>query len=366
MEYPFPIRKIIHVDMDAYFASVEQKDNPLLQGKPLAVGGAGDRGVIAAASYEARKYGVKSAMSGKIALQKCPHLQFVNPRFDRYKEVSEIIKTVFFEFTTLVEPLALDEAYLDVTDNKKGIQSATLLATEIRSRIYQKTGLTASAGISINKFLAKIASDFNKPNGQKTIPPEEVLAFMESLDIAKFYGVGKKTAEKMYNLGLFTGKDLKSKSIEYLEKTFGKNGLFYYQIVRGIQNSEVKPKRSPKSLGAERTFEDNISSEVFLISKIQNIAEELEKRLKKRKVAGKTITLKLKYGDFQLQTRSKTLPYFVSEKSLLVETAKELLYQEKIKKSVRLIGIAVSNLNTKKGSKTFSKDLLEAQLKFDF
>ena len=258
MPNEIPLRKIIHVDMDAFYASVEELDNPDLKGKPLAVGGSEKRGVVSAANYEARKFGVRSAMSGYIAKKNCPHITFVKPRFERYKEISKKIRSIFFEYTDLVEPLSLDEAYLDVTINKKGNPSATLLATEIRQRILEETGLNASAGISINKFIAKVASDINKPNGQKTGNPEEVISFLESLDIRKFYGVGKVTAEKMYQLGIFTGNDLKTKPIEFLEEKFRKSGSYYYNVVRGIHTSEVKPHRIPKSVGAERTFNENL------------------------------------------------------------------------------------------------------------
>ena len=318
-------RKIIHIDMDAFYASVEQKDFPELIGKPLAVGGSEIRGVISAASYEARKFGVRSAMSGVQAKKLCPELVFVRPRFERYSEISKIIRKIFYEYTDLVEPLSLDEAYLDVTQNKKGNPSASLLAQEIRKRIFEETGLTASAGISINKFVAKVASDYNKPNGQKTVNPDEVEPFLEALDIRKFYGIGKVTAERMYQFGIYTGKDLKSRSLEFLEQHFGKSGIHYYYIVRGIHNSPVKPNRISKSVGAERTFNENLSSEVFMEERLESIAKELEKRLQKHKIAGKTITLKIKYSDFSQQTRSKTLPYFISDKALLLETAKELL-----------------------------------------
>ncbi|CAG2535086.1 MAG: DNA polymerase IV [Maribacter dokdonensis] len=367
MPNEMPLRKIIHVDMDAFYASVEELDNPDLKGKPLAVGGSEKRGVVSAANYEARKFGVRSAMSGFQARKNCPHLTFVKPRFDRYKEISKQIRAIFFEYTDLVEPLSLDEAYLDVTINKKGNPSATMLATEIRQRILEKTGLNASAGISINKFIAKVASDINKPNGQKTVNPEEVIPFLENLDIRKFYGVGKVTAEKMYKLGIFTGKDLKSKSIEFLAENFGKSGPYYYHVVRGIHNSEVKPHRIPKSVGAERTFNENLSSEVFMLERLEHIAQELERRLTKSKVAGKTITLKIKYSDFTLNTRSKTMPYFIADKDLILETAKDLLYQEELQNSVRLLGISLSNLNTedKKTKKVDDKSIL-VQLKFDF
>ena len=346
--------------MDAFYASVEQHDFPELKGKPLAVGGSEIRGVVSAASYEARKFGVRSAMSGVQAKKQCPDLIFVRPRFDRYTEISKIIRKIFYEFTDLVEPLSLDEAYLDVTQNKKGNPSATLLAQEIRKRIFEETGLTASAGISINKFVAKVASDYNKPNGQKTVNPDEVEAFLEALDIRKFYGIGKVTAERMYQLGIYSGEDLKTRSLDFLEQHFGKSGTHYFYIVRGIHNSPVKPNRISKSVGAERTFNENLSSEVFMEDRLESIAKELERRLQKHKIAGKTVTLKIKYSDFSQQTRSKTLPYFISDKALLLETAKELLYQEKLKESVRLLGISLNNLNTE------VKKTVVVQLKFEF
>jgi DNA polymerase-4 len=365
MSTDLPIRKIIHIDMDAFYASVEQMDNPELRGKPIAVGGSEKRGVVSAASYEARKFGVKSAMAGNLAAKLCKDLIFVKVRFDRYIEISKKIRAIFYEYTDLVEPLSLDEAYLDVTENKKGNPSATLIAKEIRERILNEVGLTASAGISINKFIAKVASDYNKPNGQKTVNPEDVIPFLEQLDIRKFYGVGKVTAEKMYQLGIFTGKDLKEKSIDYLDSHFGKSGRYYYYVVRGIHNSEVKPNRIRKSLAAERTFGENLSSEIFMLEKLENIAKEVSNRLIKSKVSGKTITLKIKYSDFTLQTRSKTLPYFISDKSLILETAKELLFQEKLNNSVRLLGISMSNLNTET-VKTPSDNRISVQLKFEF
>jgi len=365
MDFMEHLRKIIHVDMDAFYASVEQLDDPSLSGKALAVGGSSKRGVVAAASYEARKFGVKSAMSGRLAARLCPHLIFVKPRFERYKEISQIIRKVFFEYTDLVEPLSLDEAYLDVTVNKFDYPSATILAREIREKIKDRTGLNASAGISINKFIAKIASDINKPNGQKTIPPEDVISFLETLDIRKFHGVGKVTQEKMYGLGIFTGVDLKLKTLDYLQDHFGKSGLHYFNVVRGIHLSEVKPSRIRKSLGAERTFSKNISSEIYMLEKLEDIAEEVERRLKGSRVAGKTITLKLKTSDFNIQTRSKTLKLFISSKALIIEETKALLFQEPIKDSIRLLGISLSNLNTDKTPKVTPK-LKEEQLKLPF
>ena len=360
MEIESAFRKIIHVDMDAFFASVEQLDNPDLRGKPVAVGGGGDRGVVSAASYEARKFGVRSAMSNVLAKQKCPEIIFVKGNYKRYKEISLQIREIFYDYTDLVEPLSLDEAYLDVTQNKAGNPSASLIAKEIRKRILDEIGLTASAGISINKFIAKVASDINKPNGQKTINPEEVIPFLEELPIQKFYGIGKVTASKMYSLGIFNGRDLKEKSLEEMSLLFGKSGTHYYDIVRGIHRSEVKPNRIRKSLGAERTFRENISSEVFMLDKLNTIADELEDRMKNSKTKGKTVTLKIKYSDFTQQTRSKTVEKFIQKKADFLPIVKELLFQEKLKNSVRLLGISFSNLDTVK------KDPVWVQLKLDF
>jgi len=346
-------RKIIHVDMDAFYASVEQLDHPEWRGKALAVGGGGERGVVAAASYEARKYGVRSAMNGLRARELCPHLIFTNPRFERYKEISETIRAIFLEYTPLVELLSLDEAYLDVSN----YASATIVAEEIRVKINQQTKLTASAGISINKFLAKISSDWNKPNGQKTLAPEEIIPFLESLDVKKFHGIGKKTKLKMYNLGIYTGKDLKAHSASFMTTHFGKSGVYYYNVVRGIHDSPVKPQRIQKSVGIERTFSSNLSSELFLEEKLNELAENLEKRLQRNKVAGKTLTLKIKYSDFIQQTRSITGKLYLSTKDLILEVAKTLLYQEKLLNSVRLIGISLSNLNTKGKKEKLNKEI---------
>lgn len=348
MESDFPSRKIIHVDMDAFYASIEQLDNPELKGKPIAVGGGGERGVVAAASYEARKFNVKSALSGRIAKERCPHLIFVKPRFERYKEISSIIRSIFFEYTDLVEPLSLDEAFLDVTENKVNNPSASLIAQEIRAKILERTGLTASAGISINKFIAKVASDINKPNGQKTIKPKEVIPFLEELPVAKFFGVGKVTAQKMYKLGIYKGLDLKQKSLEELQNHFGKSGQHYYNIVRGIQHSKVSPNRVRKSIAAERTFNNDISSEKEILEKLTLIGIELDKRLKKNKAKGKTITLKIKYRDFTVQTRSKTLNNFVGTQLEFQDIVSQLLKQEKLSKPVRLLGISISNLDNQK------------------
>jgi len=346
MDFYAHIRKIIHVDMDAFYASVEQKDRPELKGQPIAVGGSSQRGVVAAASYEARKFGVRSALSSVVAKRNCPELIFVKPRFDRYREISNQIKEIFHEFTDLVEPLSLDEAYLDVTDNKKDQESATYLARDIRNRIYEKTGLHASAGISINKFLAKVASDINKPNGQKTISPKEVIPFLEGLEIGDFHGIGKKTAEKMNRLGIFNGADLKSRSLEFLLQHFGKRGNHYYQIVRGLHLSDVQPTRIRKSVGAERTFSENLIAENDLLEKIDHIADEVASRLKKHQLSGKTITLKIKYSDFTIKTRSITLEDNLSQKNKIYNYAVALLRQESLERSVRLLGITVSNFRT--------------------
>lgn len=358
---PQIIRKIIHVDMDAFYASVEQMDFPELKGKPVAVGGSEQRGVVSAASYEARKFGVRSAMSGVLAAKKCPQLIFVRPRFERYKEISLQIRAIFLDYTDLVEPLSLDEAFLDVTENKKGIRSATLLAAEIRQRIKDEVGLTASAGISINKFTAKIASDVNKPNGQLTITPNEVESFLEALPIERFFGVGKVTAEKMKSQGIFLGKHLKAKSLEYLAINYGKQGKHLYDVVRGIHLGEVKPNRLRKSIAAERTFGNDLIATRPILEALDRIADELERRMEKSKTKGRTITLKLKYNDFTMQTRSKTLLTAVSLKSAFFATVEELLLQEELPKPVRLLGISFSKLD----NETIEKETA-MQLTIDF
>lgn len=354
------LRKIIHIDMDAFYASVEQLDHPQWRGLPLAVGGSERRGVIAAASYEARVFGVRSAMSGAFAKKLCPQLIFAPPRFDRYKEISRHIQSIFFEYTDLVEPLSLDEAYLDVTQNKKGLKSASMIALVIRRRIFEELGLYASAGISVNKFVAKVASDVNKPNGQKTVPPDEVLSFIEALDIKKFYGIGKVTTQKMHDLGIFTGADLKQCPLEFLVQHFGKSGAHYYQIVRGIHKSEVIPHRDSKSVGVERTFDVDLNDVNEMQEPLQYIAIELERRLLKKSLRGKTITLKLKYNDFILQTRSKTFTHYVADAQELFNTSISLLEQEPLEKPIRLLGISVSNLKSPENTPN------GLQLTFDF
>jgi DNA polymerase-4 len=345
--------------MDAFYASVEQHDFPELKGKPLAVGG-GMYGVVASASYEARKFGVRSAMPGKIAMEKCPHLIVVKPRFQRYKEISQQIRSIFFEFTDLVEPLSLDEAYLDVTENKKDIESAQEIARQIRSRILEETGLTASAGISVNKFLAKVASNYRKPNGQKTIHPTQILEFMEKLPIEKFHGIGKVTANKMHELHIYTGKELKEKSLEELIQLFGKAGNYYYHVVRGIHHSDVKPHRIQKSVGVEETFWQNLVDEEAVFTQLEIISEDLESRLSKKEIKGKTLTLKIKYKDFTVYTRSNTQEEYFENAKTFLKTAKKLWELRPFDKPVRLLGLSLSNLNTQE------KKRVSVQLKIPF
>lgn len=345
--------------MDAFYASVEQRDNPELRGLPIAVGG-GHRGVVAAASYEARKFGVRSAMSSKIAKEKCPQLIFVKPRFARYKEISKQIHEIFHEYTDLVEPLSLDEAYLDVTENKLNIPSANQIAREIRQKIVDKTGLTASAGISINKFLAKIASDVNKPNGQKTIHPNTMHQFLEKLPIEKFFGIGKVTATKMHHLQIFNGADLKSKSLEQLEHWFGKSGKYYYFAVRGIHNSEVQPDRTRKSVGVEQTFWDDIFDQDDVNDKLLSLSTELHERLTKNDVKGKTLTLKIKYNDFRVHTRSFSQEMYFFGVDAYFQTALKLWEQRPYDKPIRLLGLSISNLNT------VNQKQISVQLKIPF
>lgn len=360
MDFPFPIRKIIHIDMDAFYTSVEQRDQPELRGKPIVVGG-GHRGVVAAASYEARKFGIRSAMPSKTAFKRCPHLIAVPPRFNKYKEVSQQIRNIFYDYTDLVEPLSLDEAFLDVSDNKMNQPMAHLIAKEIRTRIHNELGLTASAGISVNKFLAKVASDINKPNGQKTIHPQEVLTFLENFPIEKFYGIGKVTAQKMHDLGIFYGKDLKKNSEIELIHHFGKHGQQYYQIVRGIYHSKVNPNRIRKSIAVEETYDEDIEAddEVSIFDKIHGLAEELTYRTQRHQAFGKTLTLKIKYNDFSVFTRSKTLADYLKS-SEIEHLAQNLWDQRPHEKAIRLLGLSLTNLNTEKDVK---KDI---QLKIPF
>lgn len=331
--------------MDAFYASVEQLDNPELRGKPVAVGGNSQRGVVAAASYEARKFGVKSAMPSAKAAKQCPQLIFVPPRFSRYKELSNQIRDVFFEYTNLVEPLSLDEAYLDVTENKIGLNSATLIAKEIKQKIKERTGLVASAGISFNKFLAKTASDMDKPDGLFVILPDEAEDFVASLPVHRFYGIGKVTAEKMVKAGIFTGKDLRQKSLEDLKLRYGKSGQYYFNISRGVDNRSVQPSRETKSVSAERTFENNLYELASIMEEVDRIAHISFDRYKRSKANdGHTITLKLKYADFRQITRSKTLDRAINDETAFVEVAMTLMTNDLLsEEGIRLIGVGISN-----------------------
>ena len=354
------MRKIIHIDMDAFFASIEQRDNPELKGKPVAVGGAGKRGVVAAASYEAREFGVFSAMPSSIALRKCPGLIFVPHRFDVYKEVSHQIREIFREYTDLVEPLSLDEAYLDVTENKMGLKSATIIAREIKSKIKETTKLTASAGVSINKFLAKVASDQDKPDGLFVITPNQAESFVDKLRIEKFFGIGKVTAKKMHELGITYGIDLKRFTKEELVRRFGKAGRYYFDICRAVDNRAVNPNRIRKSLGAERTFEDDLLEKDDILDQTMRIVGILIGRIERSKTRGKTLTLKLKYNDFEIINRSKTFAHFISDPDELKQISNDLVMKElPANKGIRLIGITVSNLEN-------SQDRSSKQLTIDF
>ena len=338
-------RKIIHVDMDAFYASVEQRDNPELRGKPVAVGGSQERGVVAAASYEARKFGVRSAMPSITAKRKCPDLIFVKPRFDVYKQASLQIRGIFAEYTPIVEPLSLDEAYLDVTENLKGIASATEIAEEIRARIRAETGLTASAGISYNKFLAKIASDYRKPDGLFVITPKMGQAFVEALPVAKFHGVGPATAAKMNRLGIQTGFDLKARTLPFLQQHFGKSGPFFYWIARGVDDRPVRADRIRKSLGAENTFPDDLFAFEAARDALRPIIEKVWRHCAGAGVRGRTVTLKVKYADFHQITRSRTSAAFIATPAELEQIALALLGPIfPAQRGIRLLGVTLSSL----------------------
>ena len=339
-------KKIIHIDMDAFYASVEQRDNPDLKGKPIAVGSPDKRGVLTTASYEARKFGVRSAMPSVTAKRKCPDLIFVRPRFAVYKEVSKEIRSIFKRYTDLVEPLSLDEAYLDVTENKKNIPSATIVAKEIKAEIKKELNLTASAGVSINKFLAKVASDMDKPNGLYVIPPNKTIEFIKTLPIKKIPGIGKVTAEKMKKMNILTGADLRNYERVELVRLFGKTGSYYYKIVRNEYNSPVMPDRIRKSISSENTFNDDLTDETIMLEELKKISAGLFKSMQKLETTGKTVTLKIKYHNFEQRTRSKTLSNLISTEEELHEIVEELFWvPEKPDKPVRLLGVGVSNLN---------------------
>jgi DNA polymerase-4 len=338
-------RKILHVDMDAFYASVEQRDDPSLRGRPLAVGGSRERGVVAAASYEARRFGVRSAMPSVTARRLCPDLLFVRPRFEVYKSISQQIRGIFAEVTSLVEPLSLDEAYLDVTDALADGRSASSLAKDLRQRIFETTGLTASAGVSYNKFLAKLASDQRKPNGQFVIPPELGAAFVETLPVGKFHGVGPVTAASMKRLGIETGGDLRRQTLAFLQKHFGKSGPFYYSIARGIDHRPVVSDRPRKSVGSETTFADDLDDRAALAAITGRMVDDVWSWCARTRITGRTVTLKLKFADFQIVTRSRSGTARVPDRATLERTSLALLDGLfPLPKRVRLLGVSMSNL----------------------
>ena len=345
--------------MDAFYASVEQRDNPDYKGKPLAVGYPEKRGVVAAASYEARKFGVRSAMPSVTAQRKCPELIFAPPRFDVYKTVSQQIKQIFAEYTPLIEPLSLDEAYLDVTENLRGIPTASATAVEIRKRIFEETGLTASAGISYNKFLAKIASDYRKPNGQFVILPEHGPAFIEQLSVSKFHGIGPVTAEKMNRLGIFTGADLRAQTLEFLDYHFGKSGAWYYSISRGEDHRLVKPNRMRKSYGSETTFKEDLINAEEIEKGVTAMADDVWQWCHKTGNFGRTITVKVKFSDFKQITRSFSLTSSIIAEEAFYKIASDLIKSVfPLRKSIRLVGVALSNFDTKLEDQGDQLDLL--------
>jgi DNA polymerase-4 len=340
-----PPRKIIHVDMDAFYASVEQRDDPALRGRPVAVGGQ-VRGVVAAASYEARRYGVRSAMPSVTARRRCPDLIFVRPRFDAYRAVSDQIRAIFADYTALIEPLSLDEAYLDVTEDLRRIGVATLIAEEIRARIRAETGLTASAGVSYNKFLAKLASDQNKPDGLCVVPPGKGEAFVATLPVRRFHGVGPRTAEKMARLGIETGADLHAQSLAFLAHNFGSSGEYYYNLARGICHRQVKPNRPWKSIGAEDTFLEDLTDAEALCAELDRISQTVWRRIAEKEIHGRTVTLKVKFEDFRILTRARSLDRPVAGREEFLAIGRALL-QTLLPpaKGIRLLGLTLSNLN---------------------
>jgi len=346
-----PVRKIIHIDMDAFYASVEQRDRPDLKGKPVIVGGdPQSRGVVAACSYEARKFGIHSAMASSTAYRRCPDAVFIRPRFDVYRAVSSDIRKIFCEYTDLVEPLSLDEAFLDVTENYMGMPSATMIAQEIKKKIYERTGkLTASAGVSFNKFIAKVASDMNKPDGITVVTPDMADEFIDGLPIRKFFGIGKITEEKMLALGIKTGADLKKYKKEQLILLFGKSGSYFFDIAHGLDERPVEPNRIRKSIGKETTFSEDIDDTDQMLEILENIAVRLENSLIKREAKGRTVTLKMKYFDFQSITRSVTIDEPADSASVIMKYVRPLLSKtEAGEKKVRLLGISISNFDDQK------------------
>lgn len=340
------VRKIIHVDMDAFFAAVEVRDNPAYKGKPLIVGGSPDsRGVVSTCSYEARKFGIHSAMSSSQAYRLCPQAIFVRGRFEAYREASKQILEIFFQYTDVVEPVSIDEAYLDVTFNKVKQSSATQIAKEIRAKIFEKTKLTASAGVSYNKFMAKIGSDFDKPDGLVIIPPERAKEILDNLAIGKFHGIGKVTEKKMINLGIKTGLDLRKHSLRELTRHFGKVGQYYYNVVRGKDNREVTTHRIRKSIGMERTFAKDIDDNEEMIEYLKKFCTKLSNKMNEKKVKAKTMTLKIRFANFDIISRSFSFPQAINDEKVFAHIARKLLLESLINKCmIRLLGISFSNL----------------------
>jgi DNA polymerase-4 len=346
-----PVRKIIHIDMDAFYASVEQRDDPRLRGKPVAVGGSRARGVVAAASYEARVFGVRSAMASVTAFRRCPEIIFVKPRFEVYRAVSDQIRAIFADYTALIEPLSLDEAYLDVTDDLRAIGSATAIAREIRARIRAETGLTASAGVSYNKFIAKLASDQNKPDGLCVIPPALGEAFVQTMPVRRFHGVGPVTAAKMERLGILTGADLAAQSLAFLESQFGSSASYLHGAARGIDHRPVRPDRERKSIGAERTFETDLVGREALLAAMEPIVEAVWTRIERAGAVGRTVTLKIKLADFRILTRARTVPVPISDRATFADHGAGLLDAAlPLDDGVRLLGLTLSGLGEPEGA----------------
>ncbi|MCT2398054.1 DNA polymerase IV [Novosphingobium mangrovi (ex Huang et al. 2023)] len=351
------LRKVIHVDMDAFYASVEQRDDPSIRGKPVAVGGSAGRGVVAAASYEARAFGVRSAMPSVRATRLCPNLIFRKPRFDVYRAVSQEIRAIFLDYTPLVEPLSLDEAYLDVTADIKGMGSATRIAEEIRRRIKAETGLTASAGVSYNKFLAKIASDQNKPDGLCVIRPGEGAAFVATLPVRRFHGVGPRGAEKMARLGIENGADLATKDLAFLRAHFGSFAEYLYRAARGVDLRQVRPNRPRKSVGGERTFSEDIKEPEALRETMDHIVDIVWERIERAGTRGRTVTLKLRYADFQTLTRARSLHHFVADKAEFSQIGHALLEElMPLPQPIRLMGLTLSALERGEDETPRAKD----------
>lgn len=353
------VRKVIHVDMDAFFASVEQRDDPSLRDRPVAVGQGASRGVVAAASYEARKFGVRSALPSVTAMRRCPELVFVPPRFEVYRAVSAQIHTIFAEFTDLIQPLSLDEAYLDVTANRREMPTAWLTAKAIRARILEETGLTASAGISYNKFLAKLASDHRKPNGQFAVTPDMGAAWIETLPVSRFHGVGPVTADKMKRFGIETGADLRAKSLAFLQQHFGSSADWYCAIARGEDHRPVNPNRVRKSSGSETTFREDLTADVDIEAGVLRMADDVWSWCEKRQAFGRTVTVKVKYADFQQITRSRSRPSAITSAAELQSVSLELVRSVlPTTKAIRLVGVTVSNFEG--GSPSGAPELFDA------